>query len=111
MNFLPPKKRINRIQDLKNRILKNREPILDIMAKNIKGARACPFLLGQKCLGELCEHFLEFKTISDNGKEFPFWRCAHVQLPLLIIELIRDINLLKEEVRNVKIDKKNPKGK
>ena len=75
--------------DIKRKILKNREAVLDIMGDKIKGARQCPFMMGQKCIGEFCEHFMEFKSVNEKtGTETSFWRCAHVQLPLLIIELM-----------------------
>ena len=96
MNFLAvlkPKHEKN--QDMKHRVLKNKEAVLDIMSENIKGARQCPYLLGQKCLGQLCEHFMEFKNINDVTKEeVRYWRCAHVQTPLLLIELIQTIRHL-----------------
>ena len=79
-------------QDIKARILKNRESMLDVMGDNIKGARQCPFMMGQKCIGQFCEHFMEFKTINDKTQaETSYWRCVHVQIPLLLIELIDNI--------------------
>lgn len=83
-------------QGLKNRVLKNREAILDIMSQNIQGARQCPFLLGQKCLGQMCELFMEFKSVSAENKEIKFWRCSFVETPLLIIELNQNIRKLIE---------------
>lgn len=85
-------------QELKQRILKNKEVMLDIMSRDIEGAKNCPFLLGQKCIGRLCEMFMEFKNYNDMTKEeFVFWRCAFVQTPLLIIELNRNILTLKSK--------------
>ena len=99
-------------QDLKERILKNNEAVLGVMAENIKGARSCPFLVGNKCLGQFCELFLEFKNIdSQTRKEFIYHRCAFVQTPLLIIELNRNIRELKEALdANAKVDSTNFKG-
>ena len=88
-------------QALKDRVLKNREAVLDIMSQNIQGARQCPFLLGQKCLGQMCELFMEFKTKNDaTGQEHNFFRCVFAELPLLIIELNQNIGKLikKEEI-------------
>lgn len=85
-----------RQQELKNRILKNKEGVLDALSENIKGARTCPLLLGQKCLGSFCEFFMELKNISDDGKEIKFWRCAYVETPLLLIELCQNIRKLTE---------------
>jgi hypothetical protein len=87
-----------RQQDLKNRVLKNKEAVLDIMSKNIEGARQCPFLCGAKCLGQFCELFMELKSISADGKEVKFWRCAHVETPLLLIELNQNIRRLYEKL-------------
>lgn len=91
--------KVRRQQELKERVLKNREAVLDIMADNIKGAKSCPFLIGQKCLGGLCEMFMEFKSVNaETKKEFSYFRCAFVQMPLLICELLRDINLMRQEI-------------
>lgn len=88
-----------RKQAIKDRVLNNRTAVLDIMGKNIKGARQCPFMVGQKCIGEFCEHFMEFKTTNTKtGQEVNYWRCAHVQTPLLIIELNRNIRALIEKL-------------
>ncbi len=86
-------------QKIKERILNNREAVLDIMSKNIKGARQCPFLLGQKCLGEFCELFMELKSINQETKqETKFYRCAILETPLLIIELNQSIIRLTEQL-------------
>src|SRR3990167_8012387 len=89
-----------RAQDLKERVLKNRAGVLDAMAENIKGARQCPYLLVQKCIGFLCEHFLEYKNInSETKQEMVYHRCVHVQMSYLLIELLMDINLLRKEIK------------
>jgi len=86
---------------LKERVLKNKEAVLDIMSKNIQGARQCPFMVGQKCIGQFCELFMEFYNKDEQGNEKKFWRCAHVQTPILIIELNDNIcnliDILKKE--------------
>jgi hypothetical protein len=93
--------KINQQQGLKNRVLKNREAILDVMAENIKGARQCEALLGAKCIGAMCEHFQEYKNINEEtGKEFVYHRCVYNQMAELQIEIIQNIRetnkLLKE---------------
>lgn len=86
------KKEVERKQNLKDRILKNKEAVLDVMSSNIEGAHQCPFLLGQKCIGQLCEMFMEFKTVNDVTKEeFKYYRCAVVQIPTLLIEVIQEL--------------------
>ena len=84
-------------QDLKDRVLKNKEAMLDVMAENIKGARQCPILMGQKCIGHMCEFFMEYKTVNDVTKEeFLYWRCSFVQIPVLLLELIQILVKQKE---------------
>lgn len=84
---------IEQKQNLKDRILKNKEAVLDVMASRIDGARQCPLLLGQKCIGQMCEMFMEFKTVNDITKaEFKYWRCCFTQIPILLIELIQNKN-------------------
>lgn len=45
----------------------------------------------RKCIGDKCELFLKFYKLDDKGNKIEFWRCAFVQTPLLIIELIQTI--------------------
>lgn len=92
--------KFKRQQELKAKILKNKEAVLDIMSSKIEGARQCPLLCGAKCLGQFCELFMELKSIDKDGKETPFWRCAILETPLLLIELntnIRNLLLTKEK--------------
>ena len=46
---------------------------------------------------------LAIQSRTRDGKEIVYFRCAHVQMPLLIIELLRDINLLRKEIKNEKV--------
>ena len=85
-----------RDQALKQRILRNREGVLDAMGEVIKGARQCPYLLGQKCIGNLCEHFVKYTATDKEGRQVVYWRCVHTQMPKLMIELISEIRELKE---------------
>lgn len=85
-------------QDLKERILKNKEGVLDALSEGMKGARTCPILLGAKCLGSFCEFFMKLKSVDKNNKEIEFWRCAHVETPLLLIELNQNIRRLHEKL-------------
>lgn len=88
-------KRAERMQDIKSRIVKNEEVILEAMGKRAKGTKACPFYLGAQCVADACMMWMEFKSVnSQTGNEFAYWRCAFQQIPLLQIELIRDMNLL-----------------
>jgi hypothetical protein len=90
-----------RNQDLKERVLKNREAVLDAFSSNIDGAKCCPLLTGQKCIGRMCELFIELKSISSDGKEIKFWRCSMVEQSLLLIELnsnVRETNRLLTEL-------------
>jgi hypothetical protein len=87
-----------KVNEVKARVLKNNEAVLGVMAENIKGARSCPFLVGNKCLGAFCEMMMEFKSIDEKTKkEVPYHRCAFVQTPLLLIELCRNIRELNKE--------------
>ena len=113
-NFLTKlvgERQAKKAQRTKDRILKNKEAVLDVMAENIKGARQCPFLLGQKCIGALCEHFQKYTSFNQEGKRFDYYRCVHVQIPRLQIELLDTIrgfnnlmlNMLKEKEEKSKI--------
>lgn len=83
-----------RMKNLKDRVLKNREAVLDAFAETVKGARGCPDLMGSKCIGSLCEKFLKFTTTDEKGKVQEFHRCADIQTPLLIIELRDEVSKL-----------------
>ena len=87
-----------RLQEIKGRIVKNEEVVLERMGKRAKGAKCCPFYLGATCVADACMFWMEFKNVnSQTGKEFTYWQCAMNKIPLLQIELIRDINLLMKE--------------
>lgn len=81
--------------DTKNRLLKNKETILDIMGEKLQGNKCCPLLLAQPCLGQMCMFFMKFLNKTDTGETKEFWNCAHVQQVLLTIELNRNINNLR----------------
>lgn len=99
--------KVRRQQDMKARIVKNEEVILEAMGKRAKGTKSCPFYLGAQCVADACMFWMEFKNInSETGKEFSYFRCAFNQVPLLICELLRDINILRKEIANVKMDNK-----
>ena len=75
-----------RLQNAKDRILKQRGPILDAFAENIKGARTCPLYMGGPCVGGLCEFFGEYKNVNDKGEQVVYHRCNINQTPQLLIE-------------------------
>ena len=83
-------------QELKARVLKNREAILDAFSSNVDRAKCCPYLMRQKCINKMCEFFMELKSINKENKEVVFWRCAIVETPLLIIELNQNIRNLTQ---------------
>lgn len=108
MNLIPWRgngklqKQAERMQDIKSRIVKNEEVILEAMGKRAKGTKTCPFYLGNTCVADACMFWMEFKNINNEGQEFTYFRCVFQQIPLLQIELIRDINILRKEFANEK---------
>ena len=90
-----------RQQELKARVLKNKEAVLDAFSSNIEGAKCCEGLLGQKCLGKFCEKFMQLYSVDKDGTKKEFWRCAYIQTPMLLIEIageIRRTNFLLEQL-------------
>jgi len=91
-----------RQQRLKERILRNREGVLDAFSENIKGAKACPFLIGQKCIGGLCEHFQKYSFTNDTTKKTTeYYRCAFNQTPQLLIEIIDNVRIGNDLLREL----------
>lgn len=85
---------------IKERILGNNETALEIMSKGIKGKRQCPFMGGCACIGQFCEHFIQFKsTERESGASTDYWRCVHTQMPNLIMELNMNIRELIEATK------------
>ena len=82
--------------NIKNRVLKNNDMILEILSKHMKGAKSCPNLGGNKCIGIACEHFLEFHEVdnNDSSKKRTYFKCSHVAMPDLMSELNRNIREL-----------------
>jgi len=96
------KRETNRMRGIKERVLKNKEAVIDVLGKNIKGARQCEGLMGGKCIGEFCEKFMEFKNIDKKtGKVTRYWRCAYVQTPLLLIETANEIRTTNSLLREL----------
>ena len=97
-------KRSKRRQNLKERVLKNREAVLGAMSNSIKGARQCPMLLGEKCIGPLCEMFIELESRNnETGQVTKFSRCSFVETPLMLIELN---NNMRKVVRELQLTQK-----
>ena len=87
MNFLTIFRKPKLSGDIKNRILKNREGVLDTLAQSIKGSKGCPHLLMQKCPGQFCEKFMQwFSTNDKTGGKEEYWRCADIQTALFTVE-------------------------
>ncbi len=98
---------------LKERILDNRSALVDVMGRNIKDARQCDGLMGQKCIGQFCEKFQKFNGKNGQGKLIEFWRCVHVQTPLLIIEsndLLRSLIVEQRKTQELLIAMHEKKG-
>jgi hypothetical protein len=90
------------MQDMKNRVLKNREAVLEAFSSTLNESRCCPFMCGARCLGKACEFFLEFQSISKTGDKTKFHRCAITEIPMLLIEnaqILRDL-INKIEVKD-----------
>ena len=81
---------------LKERIFKNRENVLDVMADNIKGAKQCPHLGGSKCIGGFCKFFVEYFNIDNKGKKVTYYRCDYNQVPVILIEIA---GLLRQSIK------------
>ncbi len=92
-----------KLQDMKNRVLKNREAVLDAFSSNIDGAKCCSLLMGQKCIARMCEFFIELKSISSDGKEVKFWRCSFVEQNMLLIENGQVLREILKEIKELKI--------
>ena len=84
---------------VKAQVLKNREGLLDAMTQRIKDVKQCPYLMGSKCITDMCEHFMEWKHINKDGSEFKYFRCLHKELPMLMIELITELRNFRKGVK------------
>ena len=84
--------RTKRQQEIKARIVKNEEVVLEALAKRAKGSKTCPFYLGAQCVADACEFFQQYVSIDDEtGKKTEYFRCLFTQIPKLQIELIQNI--------------------
>lgn len=93
-------RRSARKQALKERVLKNREAVLGAMSESVKGARQCPMLLGGKCIGPLCEQFMQLENVNDNnGVISKFSRCSFVETPFMLIELNNNVRKMIRELQ------------
>ena len=98
MKFLPflnGHRKVALRQDMKNRLVKSREAVLEVFSQNMEGVKPCPILLGEKCIGQMCTFFMEFHDGSSPAKKRQtFWRCTFVETPMLLIELNNNIRAL-----------------
>jgi len=95
MNFLSIFKKKPKIDpDLKKRILKNNDAILETLGEGLQGNKLCPLLGGNPCVGKLCMFWMEF---TNTQADIPnYWMCSHVKTPLLIIETANAIRRLHQ---------------
>jgi len=89
--------------DIKNRMLKNNDAVLQVLGEGLQGNKCCPLLGGNPCIGKMCMFWMEF---TNSQKDVPnYWMCAHVKTPLLIIEnanAIRKLTAIMEGTKNEK---------
>lgn len=100
LEIIRKNKKQDELKELKERILKNKDAVFDILSEGLEAPRTCPFLLGKPCVGKFCNFFMPWIGKNDKGEEMnKFFRCAFVQQPLLIVELNEKINILINELR------------
>jgi len=112
MNFLTiwKDKKAQRLQNIKDRIVKNEEVILEAMGKRAKGVKTCPFYLGANCIADACEFFLKFVNINYEAKQkTEYYQCAFAKIPLLLIELREEISKLVYIFTKVEAEDKKEK--
>lgn len=67
--------------------------------RGINDARACPLMMGQKCIGNLCELFQTYYNINQKGEKITYERCVFNKTPELLIENANLTRKLIEEQR------------
>lgn len=87
--------KVQQHQDLKNRLIKHKEPILEIMAKQLDGNRVCSMLLGEECIGPMCNFFKEYKLIAPDGKETAYHQCSFKQQDKTLLEISAELRSMK----------------
>ena len=92
----------NGLTEGQQKILKDKELVLDVLAESMKGQKLCPILSQginkpQKCIGEFCEFFGKYKQI--NGGEYH--RCSYNATPALTIELLDEIRRLNNALLGI----------
>lgn len=86
------KQMIQSREDLKNRVLKNNEVVLEALGTVIEGGKQCPHLVGNKCIGKACQYFTSWNIpvgIDEETKQIKYqevWRCVVVEQSLLTVE-------------------------
>lgn len=82
---------IQRLQDVKSRLLKNEEVVLEAMGKRAKGAKTCEHYLGATCVADACSRFNEWETLPDvNGKKRKYSICDYSQAVRLQLDLLNE---------------------
>ena len=88
--------RLKKNTAIKDRILKNREGLVEAMSQSITDVKQCPYLMASKCITVMCEHFMKFRGVKADGTHFDYHRCVHKEMPLLMIELIVELRKLSK---------------
>lgn len=109
--LIPFFRRSRRRQDLKERIVKNRQGVMGAMSECVEGARQCPFLLGEKCIGKFCEFFVKYTKVDHRNLDLAgnpmltdYHRCVFIQSVSMQIEgnnELRSLNRKIDELLNV----------
>ena len=97
--FNKKQKSLEVCRSIKDRLLKNKGSILEMMGEKLDGNKICPHFLGHECVGKFCMKFMEFKNVKKDGTETSFWNCVDVQTPLLLIELNRNVKELNDTIK------------
>jgi len=102
MGFMTRFKRNGELQAGQEKILRDKELMLDVLSESMQGQRICPILSQgpgkpQKCIGKFCEFFIEYKT--NNGGKYS--RCSFNQIPALQIELLQELRTLNRALLGI----------
>lgn len=100
MGFLARFKRNGAMTEAQQKILKDKELVLDVLSESMQGQRICPLLSvnkPQKCIGKFCEFFHEYNT--NNGGKYS--RCSFNQSPALQLELLDEMRRLNNALLGV----------
>lgn len=94
----------------KERLLKNKDALLEAYNEKMEGNKACPIMLGQPCVNQMCMFFMKFYSEDKDKNKTEFWACTYTQQTIMLSEInanVRRLSIKEAPHENTENNKSN----